>query len=79
VETHEQGTKLFTAILVLIGTVVVIQLWVLAAALDAFFQRDYGALTPSAAASAVLLALNAGLLRHVIRFDERLKHERPRD
>lgn len=77
-DTHSQGTILFTAILVLVGTIVIVQLWILSASLDAFFQRDMGALVPSAAASFVLLGLNAVLLRHVLRFDARLRHRAPR-
>ncbi len=74
-ETHHRGTTLFTAILILVGTIVVIQLWLLAAALDALLQRELGALVPSAVASFVLLAINVGLLRYVFRFDARLRHQ----
>ncbi len=72
-ETRRQGTPLFTAIAVLIGIQVVIQLWILAAGLDAFLSGDTGVLLPAAAASFFLLAVNAGLLLYIVRFDERLR------
>ena len=78
-ETHEQGTTLFTALLVLVGTVVVVQLWLVAAALDALLQGETGALWPAAAASLALFLLNGGLLRYVLDFDARLRHRRPHD
>lgn len=78
-ETHEQGTTLVTAILAIVGLVVVVQLWLLAAALDALLQGATGALVPSAAGSFVLLALNGALLRHVSAFDARLRHRKPHD
>jgi len=73
VETRPQGATLFSAILVLIGTVVVIQLWMLAASLDALLAGDAGVLGPAAAASVVLLLLCAGLLWYVVAFDARLR------
>jgi len=73
-ETRQQGTTLFSAILVLIATLVVIQLWLVAAALEALLARDIGVLVPTAAASAALFLMSAGLLWYVIAFDERLRH-----
>ena len=78
-ETHRQGTSLFTAILFLIGTIVIVQLWLLAAAVDALLQHDLGVLTPVAVASLVLLASNALLLRYGLRFDARLRHGAERE
>ena len=72
-ETREQGSTLFSAVLVLIALLVVIQLWLLAAALDALRAREIGVLTPTAAASMVLLAMSAGLLWYVVTFDARLR------
>jgi ABC-type transport system involved in cytochrome bd biosynthesis fused ATPase/permease subunit len=59
VQTLQQGTALFTGILVLIGTLVIIQLWLLTAALEAFLARSYHVLIPAAASSAVLFVFNA--------------------
>jgi hypothetical protein len=73
VPRHHQGLTLFTAIAWLIGTVVVIQLWLVAAALDALLGGETRILVPAAVASLVLFLLNAGLLLFVLRFDRRVK------
>jgi hypothetical protein len=73
-ETVRQGTTLFTAICVLIGTLVVIQLWLVSAALDALLGEQTGILIPAALASLALFALNGGLLLYVVRFDQRLRN-----
>ena len=72
-ETRRQGLSLVTAIGLLIGTLVVIQLWLLAAALDALLAGETGVLIPAAVASFALFLLNAGLLWHVRNFDERVR------
>ena len=51
----------------------VIQLWLLAAALDALLGGHTAVLFPAAAASAVLFLVNAGLLLHALNFDRRLR------
>ena len=73
-ETRQQGTALFSAILILIATLVVIQLWLVAAALDALLARQIGVLVPTAIASGVLFVLSGGLLWYVVSFDARLRH-----
>jgi len=79
VETPQQGSTLFSAVLVLIATVVVIQLWLVATAVDAMRSRLIAVLLPSAVASGVLFALAVGLLWFVVSFDRRLRHGGPRD
>jgi F0F1-type ATP synthase assembly protein I len=69
----EQGLTLFTAILWLIGIVVVIQLWLVSAALDALLGGDRHVLLPAALASLVLFLLNGSLLLFVLRFDRRVR------
>lgn len=64
-----QGTTLFTGILVLVVSLVVMQLWLLTVSMEALLRRDNSTLIPSAIASTVLLLVNAGLLRYVFRFD----------
>lgn len=78
-ETVKQGTTLFTAICVLIGTLVIIQLWLVAAALDALLAGQTGILGPAALASLALFALNGGLLLYIVRFDQRLRAVREPD
>jgi hypothetical protein len=67
-----QGMALVTALAVLIGTVVVIQLWLLSASLDALLGGETGVLWPATLASAGLCAVNGGLVWYVIAFDKRL-------
>ena len=78
-ETRQQGATLFSAVLVLIALLVVIQLWLVAAAVDALFARQVVVLVPTAIASGMLLVLNAGLLWFVLSFDARLRQWGPRD
>ncbi len=70
---RQQGMALYTAILWLIGTVVVIQLWLVTAALDALLGGETGVLLPASLASLALFLLNAGLLTFVLRFDRRVR------
>ena len=73
-ETRQQGSTLFAAVLVLIAMLVVIQLWLVAAAVDALLSRQVVVLGPTAIASGVLFALSGGLLWYVVSFDARLRH-----
>lgn len=73
-ETRQQGSTLFSAVLVLIAILVVIQLWLVAAAMDALMARQTTVLVPTAVASSVLLVFSAGLLWYVVSFDARLRH-----
>jgi hypothetical protein len=66
---RRQGTTLFTAILALVASAVVLQLWLLTVSMEALLSGEYETLVPAAAASTLLLAVNAGLLRYVFRFD----------
>jgi Family of unknown function (DUF6755) len=78
VETRQQGSILFSAVLVLIALLVVIQLWLVAAALDALVSRQFAVLVPTAIASGVLFLLSGGLLWYVVSFDARLRQWGPR-
>ena len=78
-ETRRQGEVLFTLILVLVGTVVVVQLWLVAASMEALLARDFDVLIPAAAGSFFCFALNGGLLLYVFDFDRRLRASRDRE
>jgi hypothetical protein len=78
-ETRQQGATLFSAVLVLIATLVVMQLWLLSAAVEALLARERGVLVPTALASATLFLLSAGLLWYVVAFDRRLREWGPRE
>ena len=58
----EQRMSIVTAILFIVITIVVLQLWLLTATMDAFLRGDDAVLVPAALASLACLALNVGLL-----------------
>jgi len=66
---RRQGLTLFAAVLALVATAVVLQLWLLTVSMQALLSGQYRTLVPAAAGSTALLAVNAGLLRYVFRFD----------
>jgi hypothetical protein len=55
--------------LVFVGAAVVLQLWLLTVSVEALLGGQYKTLVPAALGSTALLAINAGLLRYVFRFD----------
>jgi hypothetical protein len=67
--TRPQRTPIVIAILCIVVTIVVMQLWLLTATMDAFLREDSAVLVPAALASLVCLALNVGLLVHLRRLD----------
>lgn len=73
--TRQQGAVLFSGILVMLGILVVIQLWLVTAGLEALLAHETAVLVPAAIASLVLLAVNAALLRYVVVFDAHVRHE----
>jgi len=75
VSFRAQGTTLFAAILILVASAVVLQLWLLTVSMEALLSGEYKTLFPAAAGSTVLLAVNAGLLRYVFRFDRDARGE----
>jgi hypothetical protein len=68
-----QGLTLFTGVLCLIGMMVIVQLWLVTAALEALLARHMGVLVPAALASLVLLGINGGLLLFVHRLDGQIR------
>ena len=72
-DTRSQGITLFTAIWALIATLVIIQLWLLAAALDALLGGHTAVLLPAAVASLVLFLVNGAILLHALNFDHRIR------
>lgn len=73
--SQQQGTTLFSGILFLVATTVVLQLWLTTVSLEALLKGETRTLLPSAVASTVLFLVNAGLLRYVLRFDNKLHEE----
>jgi hypothetical protein len=75
VDAHHQGTTLMTAICAFIAVLLIIQLWVVSASLEALLSEDRSVLGPAAVASLVLFAVNGVLLLHALRFDRRAQRE----
>jgi hypothetical protein len=69
VETRKQAITLFSFVCLFSAVLVVIQLALVAAALEALFGRDPSVLIPAAVTSLVLFVINAALLRYALRFD----------
>jgi hypothetical protein len=69
VSVRSQGTTLFSAILILVATTVIVQLWLLTFSMEALLRGQYKTLLPAALASTALFIINGGLLRYVFHFD----------
>ncbi len=63
--TREQRTTVIYGMLAFILILVILQLWLLTATMNAYLGGDEGVIWPAAAASLFCLALNAGLLRYL--------------
>jgi len=72
---RSQGTTLFTAILILVASTVVVQLWLLTVSMEALLAHETKTLIPAAIGSTVLLLINGGLLRYVFRFDRDVQRQ----
>jgi hypothetical protein len=56
-------------VLLLVILIVVLQLWLLTATVNAYLGGDSGIVLPAALASVACLGLNIGLLRYLFRLD----------
>jgi hypothetical protein len=70
--TREQRLTVVYGILCIVLILVILQLWLLTATMNAFLGGDEAVIWPAAAASTVCLLLNLGLLRYLYQI------ERPR-
>ena len=61
--SREQRTTIVYGIMCVVLVLVVLQLWLLTATMNAYLGGDYGVVWPAAGASVVCLLLNLGLLR----------------
>ena len=64
--TPEQRTTVVYGVICLVLILVVLQLWLLTATMNAFLGGDDAVVWPALGGSAVCLALNLGLLRYLI-------------
>lgn len=67
--SREQKLTIVYGILTIVLVLVVIQLWLLTATMNAFLGGDSAIPVPAALASGLCFALNAGLLRYLYRLE----------
>lgn len=65
--TREQRTTVIYGVVCFVLLLVVLQLWLLTASMNAYLGGDDGVVWPALFASVVCLALNLGLLRYLHR------------
>jgi hypothetical protein len=70
--TREQRITIVNGMLCIVTILVILQLWLLTATMNAYLGGDEAVIWPAAAASTLCLLLNLGLLRYLYRI------ERPR-
>ena len=67
--TREQRLTIIYGMLCFIVVLVVLQLWLLTATMNAWLGGDESVIWPAAGASLACLALNVGLLRYLYRIE----------
>ena len=67
---HQKTTIVF-GILSIVVMIVILQLWLLTATMNAFLAGQQRVIVPAAVASIVCFALNAGLLTYIYRMERR--------
>jgi hypothetical protein len=66
---RDQKLTILSAIIVFLLVLVVLQLWLLTATMNAYLGGDSHVIVPAALASLVCFALNLGLLRYVYQME----------
>jgi hypothetical protein len=67
--TREQRTTIVNGVLCLLLILIVLQLWLFTATMNAFLGGDEDVILPAAAVSMLCFALNIGLLRYVYKME----------
>jgi hypothetical protein len=67
--TRQQRTTVIHGMLAFVLMLVLLQLWLLTATMNAYLGGDESVIWPAAGASLFCLLLNAGLLRYLYRLD----------
>jgi hypothetical protein len=67
--TRQQRMTIVHGILSVVLILVILQLWLLTATMNAYLGGDEGVIWPAAAASTVCLLLNLGLLRYLYQME----------
>jgi hypothetical protein len=69
--SRKQKTTIVLAILSVVVMMLVLQLWLLTATMNAFLAGQERVIAPAAIASIICFALNGGLLRYIYRMERR--------
>jgi len=69
--SRQQKTTIVYGILSIVLIIVVLQLWLLTATMNAFLGGEESVIIPAAIASVICFALNAGLLRYIYLMERR--------
>ncbi|MCA1732544.1 MAG: hypothetical protein LC732_11575 [Acidobacteria bacterium] len=69
--SRQQKSTIVFGILAIVLTLVILQLWLLTATMNAYLAGQEDVLIPAALASVVCFALNAGLLLYIYRMERR--------
>lgn len=69
--SRQQKTTIVFGILAIVLVIVVLQLWLLTATMNAFLAGEEAVIVPAMIASFVCLALNAGLLSYIYKMERR--------
>ena len=67
--SRDQRVTIIHGMLIFVLVVLVLQLWLLTATMNAWLGGDHSVVWPAAAASAACLALNVGLFRYLVRIE----------
>ncbi len=67
--TRAQRATIVNGMLAFVVVLVVLQLWLLTATMNAYLGGDHAVVWPAAVASLVCLLLNGGLLRYLYRIE----------
>lgn len=67
--TREQRTTIVYGMLAFVLILVILQLWLFTATMNAYLGGDESVIWPAAGASGACLLLNAGLLRYLYRIE----------
>ena len=69
--SRQQKTTIVFGILAIVLTIVILQLWLLTATMNAYLAHQEDVILPAAIASLVCHALNLGLLRYIYKMEHR--------
>jgi uncharacterized membrane protein YkgB len=69
--SRQQKTTIIFGILSIVIVMVVLQLWLLTATMNAFLAGQERVIIPAAVASIICFALNAGLLSYIYKMERR--------